>query len=61
MSVFKPTKKPARRELIENALRDLDPSVREKAREVLESLDDNSLKNKDKIRELLRRRGLLHD
>ncbi len=60
LSIFKPVKKPTRKELIENALKDLDPSVREKAREILETLDENSLKNMDKVKELLRKRGLLY-
>lgn len=58
--MFKPAKKPSRKDLVENALKDLDPSVRERAREILESLDDESLRDRGKIKELFRKRGLLN-
>ncbi|MET1160285.1 MAG: hypothetical protein ABWW65_04935 [Thermoprotei archaeon] len=59
MSIFKPTRFPRKRDLIEEALKDLDPAIREKARELLELLDENTLKNRDKVREFLRKRGLI--
>lgn len=60
MSVFKPVKKPPKKDLIENALKDLDPSVRERAREILQNLDEESLKDIGKVRELLKKRGLFN-
>lgn len=60
MSIFKPKKPFHRRDLIEDALKDLDPGVREQAREILESLSEDILKDKSKIKEILKKRGLLN-
>lgn len=59
MSIFKPAKKPYKKELIDSALNDLDPSVRDKAREILENLDEEYLLDRDRVRELLRKRGIV--
>ncbi|OYT40379.1 MAG: hypothetical protein B6U89_02405, partial [Desulfurococcales archaeon ex4484_58] len=58
--IFKPKKPFHRRDLIEDALKDLDPGVREQAREILESLSEDILKDKSKIKEILKKRGLLN-
>lgn len=60
MSIFKPHKKISRKELIENALRDLDPSIREQARLLLEQLDTNTLLSKDRVRDILKKHGLIN-
>jgi hypothetical protein len=49
-----------RRRLIEDALRDLSPDVRDEARRLLESLDYSVLSDREAVRRLLRRRGFLH-
>ena len=59
MSIFKPSKSFRKKEMIEQALKDLDPSLREQARVLLEELDEKTLADKDRVREYLRRRGLL--
>lgn len=59
MSIFKPTKYPRKKDLIEQALKDLNPSLREQARSLLEELDENTLSNREKVRDFLRKKGLL--
>lgn len=59
MSIFKPRREVARRELIENALKDLDPSIREQARRILETLDDKTLSDRNKVREILKKHKLI--
>lgn len=60
MSIFKPDKRISKKELIENALKDLDPSIREQARIILEKLDTDTLSNRDKIKNILKKRGLIN-
>ncbi|MEM0380799.1 MAG: hypothetical protein QXX35_02440 [Desulfurococcaceae archaeon] len=60
MSVFKPRKYIDRKELIENALKDLDPSIREKARKILEQLDESVLTDRDRIKSILKKHGLIN-
>jgi len=57
VSVFKPFKRFDKRELIEQALKDLDPSLREHARVFLEELDPETLADPDKVKDYLRKRG----
>lgn len=59
MCIFKPRKTVDRKELIENALKDLDPSIREQARRILEELDDKTLASRERIRDILKKRGLI--
>jgi len=59
VSVFKPFKRFDKKELIEQALKDLDPSLREHARVFLEELDSETLADPDKVKDYLRKRGLL--
>ncbi len=58
MSIFKPSKRFRKKELIEQALKDLDPALREQARIILEELDETTLANKDKVRDILRKKGI---
>jgi len=60
VSVFKPTKRFDKKELIEQALKDLNPALREQARAFLEELNELSLADKKKVQEYLRKRGLLN-
>jgi len=59
MSVYRPSRYPKKRELIEEALKDLNPSIREQARRVLEELDESTLSNRDRVRDYLKKRGIL--
>lgn len=59
MGVSKPGKRLSKRELIESALRDLDPSIREQARRILEELDESSLSNRERVRDHLRKYKLI--
>ncbi|RLG81453.1 MAG: hypothetical protein DRO13_01170 [Thermoprotei archaeon] len=59
MSVYRPSRYPKKRELIEEALKDLNPSIREQARRVLEELDESTLSNRDRVRDFLKKRGIL--
>ncbi len=60
MSIFKPKKHAKKKDLVEQALRDLDPSLREQARIFLEQLDEETLANRKKLKELLKRRKLIY-
>ncbi len=55
VSIFKPSKHFRKKELIEEALKDLDPSIREQARRILEELDESTLQDKKRIKEYLKR------
>lgn len=59
MSIFKPTRRNTKRDLIDQALRDIDPLVRDKAREILETLNEEELRDPDKVREILRRKKII--
>ncbi len=59
MALFKPKKPFDRRGMIEDILRDLDPSLREEARRLLENLPQEQLLNKEYVRRFLRKKGLL--
>lgn len=61
MSIIKPSDLMRRKkELIEQIIKDLSPGVRDTARRYLETLSIDDLRNKDKARSFLRKKGLIH-
>lgn len=58
MSIIKPGKS-RKKEMIEQILRDLDPSIREEARRVLEEVDPREPLDREKIIEILRKKRIL--
>lgn len=61
MAIIKPSDLMRRKkELIEQIIKDLSPGVRDIARRYLETLSIDDLRNKDKARSFLRKKGLIH-
>jgi len=56
MSIYKPRKGFDKKNLIDEALKDLDPSLREEARRLLEELDENKLMDREYVKKMLRRK-----
>ena len=60
MSVIRPSDLMKRkREVIDELVRDLSPGVRDSARKYLETLPMEELRDKDRIKDLLRRKGFI--
>ncbi len=57
MSLYKPNKHLDKRKIIENILKDLDPGIRDSARRFLEELDQNVLRDKQRVLRLLKNKG----
>ncbi len=58
MSIIKPGRN-RRKKMIEQILRDLDPSIREEARRVIEEVNPREPLNREKIIEILRKKRIL--
>ncbi len=60
MSVIRPSDLMKRkREVIDELVRDLSPGVRDSARKYLETLPMEELRDRDRIKDLLRRKGFI--